>query len=293
MLYRVFCVVILCITITSSAFGWWETGHRAVARVAAAHLSPKARTRVAVILGVPDSTQAVADAMAKASTWADEVKASTKTGEWHYIDLTLQDKKTDINERCPKQDCVTARIRLFSQQLAEKVDGPQMDRPRRPAVPDPLCRAMFSNRCMPSRTPIWAETANGSTRPWTPHATCTRSGTAACSRKSQKTTRSWRLIFRATWNNSARAIQKKWAEGDEGDWAWESHELANRVIYQRLHIPLEPEIFPTGCQAAPAEITNFKPVIDTLYIDDMKPVLRDQLSKGGLRLAALLNRTLR
>src|SRR5208283_4972300 len=118
MLCRTFLIATLCATTASSALGWWETGHRTVARVAAAHLSPKARSRVAAILGVPDTAPAVADAMAKASTWADEVKAATKTGEWHYIDLTLQDKKTDINQRCVNQDCVTARIILFSQQLA-------------------------------------------------------------------------------------------------------------------------------------------------------------------------------
>jgi hypothetical protein len=260
--------------------------------VAAAHLSPKARTRVAVILGVPDSTQAVADAMAKASTWADEVKASTKTGEWHYIDLTLQDKKTDINERCPKQDCVTARIRLFSQQLAEKVADPKwtdLDALRFLIhfvgdVQQPLhaiSDADLGGNCERLDPPV--DTARNLHALWD----------GGMLTEIAKDDAELAANLQSYLEQLGPPIQKKWAEGDEGDWAWESHELANRVIYQRLHIPLEPEIFPTGCQAAPAEITNFKPVIDTLYIDDMKPVLRDQLSKGGLRLAALLNRTLR
>jgi hypothetical protein len=33
-------------------------------------------------------------------------------------------------------------------------------------------------------------------------------------------------------------------------------------------------------------------MVDSAYIASMKPIVSDQLSKGGLRLAALLNRTL-
>lgn len=100
------------------AYPWWETGHQAIARIAAAHLTPAARTRVARILGVEDSPEAVSDALAKASTWADETKNETKTGEWHYIDLTLEDHKSDIPARCKDNDCAPARIRLFAGQLA-------------------------------------------------------------------------------------------------------------------------------------------------------------------------------
>ncbi len=90
----------LCILWPSSAYSWWETGHQTVARIAAAHLTPAARTRIARILDVPDTPESIADALAKASTWADETKNETKTGAWHYIDLALQDHKSDIPERC-------------------------------------------------------------------------------------------------------------------------------------------------------------------------------------------------
>lgn len=101
-------------------YGWWETGHRTVARLAAAQLTPAARTRVAQILQVPDTPEAVADALAVASTWADETKAQTKTGSWHYIDLVLQDNKSDIPVRCQDSNCITARIHLFAAQLSSR-----------------------------------------------------------------------------------------------------------------------------------------------------------------------------
>jgi hypothetical protein len=73
---------------------------------------------------------------------------------------------------------------------------------------------------------------------------------------------------------------------------WESHLVAERDIYRRLHIPLEPVEFPKSCGEAPRAIADFRPAIDALYIDDIKPVIRMQLQKGGLRLARLLNETL-
>jgi nuclease S1 len=103
-----------------SASAWWETGHKTVARLAAAHLTPAARTRVAQILRVPDSEEAVADALAEASIWADHVKGQSKTAPWHYIDLALQDREADMEKRCEEDNCATARMRLFAAQLAAK-----------------------------------------------------------------------------------------------------------------------------------------------------------------------------
>src|SRR3954454_20552434 len=102
---------------TTPAFGWWETGHQVVARVAAAHLTPAARTRISRILDVPDTPEAIADALAQASTWPDETRAETHTGEWHFIDLALQDEKSDIAKRCPENNCAPARIRIFAREL--------------------------------------------------------------------------------------------------------------------------------------------------------------------------------
>ena len=108
----------LWIACTFPAFPWWETGHQTIARIASAHLTPAARTRIARILEIQDAPETVADALAKISTWADETKNETQTGSWHYIDLTLQDHKSDIAERCPHDNCAPARVRLFAAQLS-------------------------------------------------------------------------------------------------------------------------------------------------------------------------------
>src|SRR5581483_3544121 len=101
----------------SPLFAWWETGHQVVARIAAQHLTAAARTRIAHILNVPDTLNDVSDALAKISTWPDETKNETGTGSWHYIDLALQDKKSDIPLRCRADNCAPERIRLFADPL--------------------------------------------------------------------------------------------------------------------------------------------------------------------------------
>ena len=61
-----------------------------IARIAVRHLTPAALARVAEILDVDNTPESLANAMAAASTWADEVKTDTGTGDWHFINLTLK-----------------------------------------------------------------------------------------------------------------------------------------------------------------------------------------------------------
>ena len=90
----------------SPALGWWCEGHEAVAIIAERHLSPTAAASVMKLLQEhPAQTprtckDATTDLMAIASTWADDVKRSEKTGSWHYMDIPLGLKKGDPEEYC-------------------------------------------------------------------------------------------------------------------------------------------------------------------------------------------------
>ena len=72
------------------------------------------------------------------------------------------------------------------------------------------------------------------------------------------------------------------------------------IPHHRAKRHLRPPAYPTpasglpeNLRTAPGEIANFRPYIDSVYVNDMKPVVRDQLVKGGLRLARMLNETLK
>ena len=280
-----------CLVSPFCAFGWWETGHQTIARIAAAHLTPAARTRVARILDVPDTPETVADGLAKASTWADDTKNETQTGEWHYVDLTLQDKKPDISLRCKDDNCAPARIRLFAAQLANRpadAKWSQLDALRFLVhfvgdIHQPLhaiSDADLGGNCERLDPPV--DTAKNL------HALWDGGIILAMDMDDKALTTSLEQQMQSL----DAAKQTELTRGNQDDWVWESHELALHDVYEKLHIPLEPPVFPSKCDEAPATITQFKPQVDALYVDSMKPVVREQLIKAGLRLAKMLNEAL-
>jgi len=107
------------------AKAWGPEGHQVVARIAARHLTAAARERVAELLEVENNAQAVEEGMAAAATWADEVRKDTGTESWHFLNLAWQDDRTNFKERCENDDCVTARVRLFTEQL--QADDPDAE----------------------------------------------------------------------------------------------------------------------------------------------------------------------
>lgn len=280
-----------CLLLPSPANCWWETGHRTVARIAAAHLSPAARIRIARILGVEDTLPAIADALALGSTWADEVKNDTQTSEWHYIDLTLQDSRSDMLSRCKNNDCVSGRIRLFSTQFAsQKSDGrwSEFDALRFLVhfvgdAHQPLHAISdqdLGGNCEKVDPPI--NEAKNIHALWD-------GGIVAALDSSDRQLAENLEGYIGKLDSETRSA---WSNGSVDDWIWESHELAKNNIYSKLHIPTMPIAFPNGCKEAPPEINEFKAQIDGLYVDSMKPIVRDQLSKAGLRLARILNESL-
>jgi hypothetical protein len=285
--------LLLCASLVSSypAYAWWETGHKAIARVAAAHLTTAARTRLARILGVPDTAPAVADALAVISNWADETRAQTNTGEWHYIDLALQDRKSDIPARCQHDNCAPARIHLFAIQLSSSVVDhrySELDSLRYLVhfvgdIHQPLhtiSDADLGGNCERLDPPI--DTAQNLHALWD----------GAIVNEINSDDKALASDLDREIHRFSAFHRRRLSNGNERDWVWQSHELAIRAIYERLHIPVEPIEFPHACKDAPKAITDFRPQVDREYIDNMKPVVRLQLIKAGLRLAHLLNESL-
>jgi hypothetical protein len=282
-----FFVFILC---DFPAQAWWEDGHRTTARLAAYYLTAAARTRIAAILGVPDTPEAVADGLAVASTWADEIKKDRPdTQSWHFIDLALQDKKDQIPARCEKQNCVTARLEQFSAQLKKDKSGSDATADREALrflvhfvgdVHQPLhavSDADLGGNCESLTEPY--EQAKNLHALWdgplVSDLNADDKALAASLKKELDTFGEGRL--------------KKMAEGNADDWAWESHRMAEKVVYKRLKIPTEAVIFPASCKVAPQEILEGKITVEPNYVNEMKSVVRVQLERAGLRLARLLN----
>lgn len=275
------------------AQAWWETGHQIVARIAVTHLTPEALSRVAHLLDVPNNPEAVSDALAKASLWADETKKENNTSAWHYIDLALQDHKSDMALRCENDNCVSARLRQFTAQLAGTTPTvgsrwSDLDALRYVVhfvgdIHQPLhdiSDADQGGNCELLQPPV-REAKNL-------HALWDGELVNALGANDKAITAGLSREIAAV----PDAQQTEWAAGSQDDWIWEGHELARKEIYIRLNIPVEAAAFPAKCTEAPSDITSLKLEITPSYIEAMKPVLRGQLEKAGLRLARLLNESL-
>src|SRR6266446_3093018 len=102
------------------AWAWGNDGHQVVAFIAADHLSTNARNHVAKILDAdPSDPAALATKMADAAIRPDiEFRDRYPvTKPWHFVDLCLQDRESDIAKRFSGGGCVTEKIDEYADRL--------------------------------------------------------------------------------------------------------------------------------------------------------------------------------
>jgi len=113
--------VVFCVTFSTHAFG--PTGHRTVGEIASRHLTPEAVSAVKALLGN--------EFMAEASTWPDEMRSNPEpfwqreSQSWHYINLPDGVNYED-SQKNPNGDALTA-LANFAATL-KNVDAPKKDR---------------------------------------------------------------------------------------------------------------------------------------------------------------------
>jgi len=89
---------------TIPAMAWGADGHKIVALLADAQLTPSARKQVDRLLALePGAT------LASISTWADEHR-NPATAAWHYVNFPRGDCNYQPERDCPDGKCVVAAI---------------------------------------------------------------------------------------------------------------------------------------------------------------------------------------
>ena len=125
----------LLLLLAAPAFPWGPSGHRIVAIIAEQRLSPAAREKIRNLLldgkysmvdiaSCADTirgNQTAADAMCR--SLAGDV--SSRNGLWHYIDIPVPTKAKTLDAFCPEGNCVTAKIKSFSETLRTSKDDAQ------------------------------------------------------------------------------------------------------------------------------------------------------------------------
>lgn len=269
------------------ARAWGEDGHRIVALIAADHLSAPARAQVARILGLEDRPGEVAAAMAQISVWPDtEYRREDRASEsWHFIDLCLQDRPSDIAARCPEGACVVDKVNQFAQRLRTQVYdrwGDEGDLAFEIHLVGDLFQPLHAatnfdlgGNCEKVTSPVRARNLHNAWDDavvWEMEAELGVNGAPAAAQRLQT-------------RYPPTPEQMHWGPDSAAHIAWHSHELALSAVYQPLGIPLQPCAPLLSCYNAPRRIVNLSPA----YLTQSARLAGQQLAAAGYRLAALLN----
>lgn len=113
-------LVLALVLVAAPASAWGPRGHRLVAELAAAALTPAARAQVDLLLrGEPEPS------LAGVANWADELRANDpdlgrRSAKWHYVNLGESGCRYDAARDCPGGDCVVEAIRAQTAILADR-----------------------------------------------------------------------------------------------------------------------------------------------------------------------------
>jgi hypothetical protein len=290
--------VLAILTVAAPAWSWGFVGHHIVALIAERRLSPPVREKIRKLL--MDGKYSMVDI----STCADQLRGDSRPGPdrpgdemcrtlsgpvpptnalWHYIDIPVPTKSKTLEPFCPEGNCVTARINSFSETLRTSADDAQ----RRQAL---LFLVHFLGDI---HQPLHAA-----------ERACDRGGNAERVNFFMAGDKRPSLTLHSVWDSQEvelamknsgitderayaasllQSIQpgkaKKWARASAEQIAWESYKLAVKNAY--AGIPYQDFC---NNQKPPPIVTDLTP----LYEQNGSRIVREQLMKAGVRLAAML-----
>jgi nuclease S1 len=101
------------LTVTAS-FSWYDKGHRIVALIAQANLTPEAQKKIAEIL--PENMT-----LADAAIWPDhEGRSMRDFHSLHYVNIPEDAGGYDQARDCPDRNCMVEALKWFSAVIADK-----------------------------------------------------------------------------------------------------------------------------------------------------------------------------
>jgi hypothetical protein len=297
----------------SSLFGWGCDGHRVVAFVARAHLTPRASREVDRLLHAapvdvssdrycPDPP---ADIMAAVASWADDIRTARKNGVWHYVDIPRTvTRRTKIAPWCPSiwpaaggknaAGCVADAIEHFAKILGE---NSRTDADRAEAL---RYLIHFVGDIHQPLHSIDDEDQGGNCDPvhfaGDPGATNLHSLwdsgllTVEMKRGSYRDAAAFAAGLDARFSSLYESLSRRRANDPES-WAWESNGVARRTVYGKLKPVIAPATAGSTitCAGRRKSVGALHLVISESYVRKAQPVMDRQLARAGFRLARLLN----
>ena len=242
----------------ASALAWSEQGHRIVALAAEEYLSDNAKRRVGYLLG-PDVR------LVDVATWANEiVQERPEIEAWHSITIPKGAERVDLTRDCPVGDCITVKAREFLGiiRLGLKTQEERLDALRflihlMGELHQPLHAGFSHDRGGNDIAIVFHGEESTLHKLWDSDLLGKHISDED--------------LFAAQLLSEIRPQdEKRWSRGHLKEWTWESRQLALEAVYDGL---------------AGEEPKN----IDDAYRRRAWEVAKEQLAKGGIRLAVIMN----
>jgi S1/P1 Nuclease len=290
------------------SWAWGCKGHQTVALIAEKQLTPQARQLVEKLLSVnPVDPQLkricgnpTRDLMADASTWPDDVRHNLRNGSWHYIDIPRGASRGPLAQFCGSDGCITQAI---VDQLSKLKDKNADSRARADAV------RYLIHLVGDLHMPLHASTNNDEGGNCVP--------IRYFRRRPREQHGSYTPNLHAVWDTAIVERDMEGAEPPEyaellaqifstdfakwqaagihvDEWAWESHDLAENLVYGAL-IPKVPVEVPTTVHAC-TDANNIGERMMHLHLfaghsyqEAAAPIVEERIAQAGVRLAMILN----
>ena len=270
------------LVLPAPAFAWWDYGHATIARIAWIEASPRTRVQIRRLLAASahlGTLACPARTIEQASAWADCIKALgdryTHIVPWHYQTISIC-RSFDPDAGCSDGHCVTAQIERNARVLADR---------QLPARERLMALALLIHFVGDLHQPLHVGDRGDLGGNRFPVAYGVIAGPTNLHL-------AWDgyLAERglSTPPGGAPGLLSVLSEGDEiamreGDvtaWTRENWEVAREFAYG--------SIIEDPCGPVPVD----RPVISEATTHRLIPVVRRQASRGGLRLARLLDEAL-
>jgi hypothetical protein len=251
--------------VAQPAFAWGDKGHRVVAMVAEARLTPDARETVRSLVGSPK--------LRDVAGWADDIRRDRpETAPWHYVDIPLDRADYDPARDCMrprKGDCVVGAVERFQRVLAdagrsrsERAEALRFVTHFVADLHQPLHCADNHDRGGNDVPVVFFDAVLNpfSGKPWNLHAVW---DAGLIERRGLSASESARRLGRQIGRHAVAEIER----GTVADWALEAHRAAVETSYR-----LPPDR-----------------ALGDEYAAMALPVVDEMLAKAGVRLAKVLN----
>lgn len=266
--------------LSTNAFAWGPTGHRVVGAVAEKSLDPKVAIKVFEILG--------GQSLSRASTWPDEIKSEPETYSytynWHYTDWKDEDHAHDETNSSGKL------LTSIKEQLSVLKD-PQASKEKK-AFALKFVVHLIGDLHMPLHVGNGLDQGGNKCRVLF-HNQQTNLHALWDEGMIEFTKLSYSELAAYVSQGKTREQVAAWRSGDVVDWALESKNLRAKIYPTDVAPSTTAMSVKEYCRSDIKVPTEAMPKLAFEYSYKFVPVMEERLFQAGIRLAMVLNETLK